>query len=135
MGDGDPAGVAIVHAMTSGMGGIRTSGDLVARMQMTRGMKIAEAKKYVANKLGVSLAELTDDAVMWELRRDLKIGVVYSKRGLQKGIEAKHHIAKIPIHGNMGMGVGGLPVCETPPVDTVSVASKDMVELTRLDGL
>ena len=95
MGDGDPAGVAIVHAMTSGMGGMRTSGDLVARMQMTRGMKITEAKKYVANKLGVSLTELTDDAVMWELRRDLKIGVVYSKRGLSKGIEAKHHIAKI----------------------------------------
>jgi hypothetical protein len=87
--------VAIVHAMASGMGGMRTSGDLVARMQMTRGMKIAEAKKYVANKLGVSLPELTDAAVMWELRRDLKIGGVYSKRGLQKGIEAKHHIAKI----------------------------------------
>jgi len=95
VGDGDPAGVAIVHAMASGMGGMRTSGDLVARMQMTRGMKIAEAKKYVADKLGVSLAELTDGAVMWELRRDLKIGVVYSKRGLQKGIEAKHHIAKL----------------------------------------
>ena len=94
MGDGDPAGVAIVHAMASGMGGMRTSGDLVARMQMTRGMKIAEAKTYVANKLGVSLAELTDDAVMWELRRDLKLGVVYSKRGQPKGIEAKHHIAK-----------------------------------------
>ena len=95
MGDGDPAGVAIVHAMASGMGGMRTSGDLVARMQMTRGMKIAEAKKYVADKLGVSLAELTDGAVMWERRRDLKIGVVYSKQGLQKGIEAKHHIAKL----------------------------------------
>jgi len=33
------------------------------------------------------------------------------------------------------MGVGGLPVCETPPVDAVSVASTAMVELTRLDGL
>jgi hypothetical protein len=29
--------------MTSGMGGMRTSGDLVARMQMTKGMKIKAA--------------------------------------------------------------------------------------------
>ena len=95
MGDGDPAGVAITHAMASGMGGMRTSGDLVARMQMTRGMKIGEAKRHVAEKLKVSVAELTDDALMWELRKDLKIGVIYSKPGLQKGIEAKHHIARL----------------------------------------
>jgi len=35
----------------------------------------------------------------------------------------------------MGMGVGGLPLCTTPPVDTVSLASKAIVEITRLDGL
>ena len=77
------------------MGGMRTSGDLVARMQMTRGMKIAEAKRYVADKLGVSMTELTDAAVMWEIRQNLGIGVVYSKRGFHKGIEAKHHIAEL----------------------------------------
>jgi dimethylamine--corrinoid protein Co-methyltransferase len=44
-------------------------------------------------------------------------------------------IAGIPVHANMGMGVGGLPICETLPVDMVSVASKAMVEITRLDGL
>ena len=81
--------------MTSGMGGMRTTGDLVARMQMSRGMKIGEAKRYVAEKLRVSVTELTDDALMWELRKDLKIGVIYSKPGLQKGIEAKHHIARL----------------------------------------
>lgn len=95
MGDGDPAGVAIVHAMASGMGGMRTSGDLVARMQMTRGIKIGEAKRYVADKLKVSVAELTDDTLMWDLRRELGVGVVYSKMRLPKGIEAKHHIAKL----------------------------------------
>lgn len=95
MGDGDTAGVAIPHAMTSGMGGIRTSGDLVARMQMTRGMKIGEAKKYVSDKLGVSVDELTDDAVMREVREDLRLGGIYQLEGLPKGIEIKHHIAKI----------------------------------------
>ncbi len=46
---GDPLGMAISHAIASGMGGMRTAGDLVARMQMTRGMRIQEAKAYVAN--------------------------------------------------------------------------------------
>jgi len=87
--------VAITHAMTSGMGGMRTSGDLVARMQMTRGMKIEEAKKYVADKLGVSVDELTDVVSMAEIRDDLKIGGVYSSMGSPKGIEAKHHISEL----------------------------------------
>lgn len=43
--------------------------------------------------------------------------------------------AGIPIHANMGMGVGGLPVCESLPADAVAMASKAMVEITRLDGL
>ena len=43
--------------------------------------------------------------------------------------------SKIPIHANVGMGVGGIPVTETPPVDSVSRASKAMVEIGRLDGL
>ncbi len=64
-------------------------------MQMTRGMKLGEAKRYVANKLKVSVAELTDDNLMWDLRRELGIGTVYSKMRLPKGIEAKHHIARL----------------------------------------
>jgi len=74
---------------------MRTSGDLVARMQMNRGMKIKAAKKYVAAKLGVAVNELTDAAVMAEVREDLKIGGVYSAIDQPKGIEAKHHISDL----------------------------------------
>jgi dimethylamine--corrinoid protein Co-methyltransferase len=81
--------------MASGMGGIRTAGDLVARMQMTRGMKIAEAKKYVADKLGLSVTEIHDPVLMREIREDYKIGVIQSLPGHPKGIEAKHHIARL----------------------------------------
>jgi dimethylamine--corrinoid protein Co-methyltransferase len=81
--------------MASGMGGMRTSGDLVARMQMTQGMKIKAAKKYAADKLGVAVNELTDAAVMGEVREDLKIGGVYSGIGAPKGIEAKYHISDL----------------------------------------
>ncbi len=95
MGTGDPAGVTIPHTVTSGMGGLRTAGDLVARMQMTRGMKVAEAKKYVADKLGISTTELIDEVVMREVREDHKIGFITSRGGHPKGIEAKHHIARL----------------------------------------
>ena len=95
MGDGDPAGVAITHAMASGMGGIRTSGDLVARMQMTRGMKIGEAKKYVADKLGISVADVSDPVVMSEIREDLDLGRVNETPGVAKGIDAKFRVADV----------------------------------------
>ncbi len=95
MGDGDPAGVAIPHAMCSGMGGMRTSGDLVARMQMTRGMKIDAAKAYVADKLGVSVSELTDPILMNEVRDDLGIGVLHPHVSSPRGIEAKFRIAEL----------------------------------------
>jgi len=95
VGTGDPAGVAITHAMTSGMGGIRTTGDLVARMQISRGMKIAEAKKYVADKLGVSISEIHDAVAMRETREDLRIGTLQSLPGHPKGIEAKYNIARL----------------------------------------
>jgi len=44
-------------------------------------------------------------------------------------------VANIPVHVNMGMGVGGVTVNDHPPVDVVSRASKAMVEICRLDGL
>jgi Dimethylamine methyltransferase (Dimeth_PyL) len=77
------------------MGGLRTAGDLVARMQMTRGMKITEAKNYVADKLGISTTELIDEVVMREVREESKIGFITSRGGHPKGIEAKHHIARL----------------------------------------
>ena len=43
--------------------------------------------------------------------------------------------AGLPIHVNMGMGVGGVPLTNHPPVDITSRASKAMVEICRLDGL
>jgi dimethylamine--corrinoid protein Co-methyltransferase len=95
VGVGDPLGMAITHAIASGMGGMRAAGDLVARMQMTRGMKIQEAKEYVANKLKVSVSDLTDPVLMSEVREDLKIGTLHPIPGSPKGIEAKVHIAEI----------------------------------------
>lgn len=62
------------HALASGMGGMRTAGDLVARMQMARGMRLPEAKKHVAGKLGVSERDLADPTVMWAVRAEFGLG-------------------------------------------------------------
>lgn len=85
----------IAHGMAAGMGGIRTAGDLVARMQMTRKMRINDAKAYVADKLKVSPADLSDENVMREVREELDIGVITSVPGCAKGIEAKARIADL----------------------------------------
>jgi len=77
------------------MGGIRTAGDLVAWMQMTRRMKIDEAKAYVAAKLGVDPFDLANEEIMHEVRNDLKIGTVTSIAGSPKGIRAKWKIADL----------------------------------------
>jgi dimethylamine--corrinoid protein Co-methyltransferase len=87
--------MAITHAHASGMGGLRGAGDLVARMQMARGMRIKDAKEYVAEKLKVSINELTDPVIMNEVRTDLGIGVITPLPGVPKGIEAKFNMAKV----------------------------------------
>jgi len=66
----------IAYSMAAGMGGIRTAGDLVMWMQLTRKMKLAEAKQYVAEKLKVSLMDMVDECVMRDLRKDLGIGTI-----------------------------------------------------------
>ncbi len=85
----------IAHVIAAGMGGIRTAGDLVAWMQMTRKMRLPEAKQYVAGKLGVSVLDLTNEDVMYPLREKLGIGVVTADAGGPKGIVAKARIAKL----------------------------------------
>jgi dimethylamine--corrinoid protein Co-methyltransferase len=87
--------MSISHALASSMGGIRTAGDLVARMQLTKKMRLDEAKQYVAGKLGVSVMDLCDSTVMRRLREELDIGVITAVAGAAKGLEAKARIADL----------------------------------------
>ena len=65
----------------------------------------------------------TNETLPWNLART----VTYMK--------ACGEVAQIPIHPNMGMGVGGVTVNDHPPMDIVSRSSKAIVEICRLDGL
>ena len=64
-------------------------------MQMSRKMKIHEAKAYVAEKLGIEVMDLTNEEVMRPLREELGIGTVTSVAGSPKGIRAKIKIAEL----------------------------------------
>jgi dimethylamine--corrinoid protein Co-methyltransferase len=93
------------HAQASGMGGMRAAGDLVARMQMTRRMRLAAAKQYVAGKLGCSTRDLSDPVAMEQIRLDKGLGTIAVTSSTHPGepgmIEAKFNISEaldIPIN-------------------------------------
>lgn len=92
---GDPLGMAVAHAQASGMGGMRAAGDLVARIMMTKGLRIDEAKKYVGDKLNLDAKYLTDPVLMSEVRADLGLGIMMPLGGTPKGMECKYRIAEV----------------------------------------
>jgi dimethylamine--corrinoid protein Co-methyltransferase len=89
----------VTHALAAGMGGIRTAGDLVARMQMTRGMRLAEAKRYVADKLGCTERDLSDSYAMEQIRGEKGLGRILDHSNLHPGepnaMYAKFRIAEL----------------------------------------
>jgi dimethylamine--corrinoid protein Co-methyltransferase len=64
-------------------------------MQMSRKMRINDAKAYVAEKLKVAPIDLSNEHVMREVREELDIGIITSVPGCAKGIEAKVRIAEL----------------------------------------
>ena len=89
----------VTHALAAGMGGIRTAGDLVARLQMSRGMRLEEAKHTVAGKLGCTVRDLSDSYAMEQLRGELGLGRILDHSNLHPGkpnaMSAKFRIAEL----------------------------------------
>ena len=87
------------HAQAAGMGGMRAAGDLVARMQMTRRMRLKEAKEYVAGKLGCTVRDLCDSYAMEQIRGEKGLGRILDHSNLHPGepnaMYAKFRIAEL----------------------------------------
>jgi len=69
-------------------------------MQITRGMRLKQAKEYVAQRLGVSVMDLSDPVAMLDVRKERGLGssteageILYVDDPF--GIEAKFHIAEL----------------------------------------
>jgi Dimethylamine methyltransferase (Dimeth_PyL) len=105
----------VAHAVASGMNGLRAAGDLVARLEMTRGMRLADAKKFVADRLGAGVEDLADPLVMHELRGELRLGRVFETETTYPGdpspLEAKRNIAELlALPVNCVVRRGGMPL-------------------------
>ena len=87
------------HANASGMGGMRAAGDLVARLELTRGMRLAQAKAYVAERVGVEPATLSDPIAMADVRAELGLGRIVTFEATYpdepNAIEAKFNISDL----------------------------------------
>ena len=96
----------VTHGVAAGMGGMRAAGDLVARLQMAKGMRLAEAKAFVAGRLGVGPRDLSDSSAMQELRAELGLGQIYEGEAPHpfdpSPLEAKLNISRLldlPLNG------------------------------------
>ena len=102
-------------------GMIEFEGQVVAGMYPHQYVKIAE--QAGANVCGTVVNTNTSKSLAFNIAR----AVTFIKEAVKT--------TNIPIHADMGMGVGGIPMCETPPIDAVSRASKAMVEIAGVDGI
>jgi dimethylamine--corrinoid protein Co-methyltransferase len=102
-------------------GGLEYDGQRLAGLYCHRQVKLVE--KAGADIFGPVVNTKPSKTMAWNLARAVTF------------VKACVEASDIPIHVNMGMGVGGSPVFETPPIDSVSRASKAMVEIARVDGL
>jgi len=76
-----------------------------------------------ANVVGAVVNTNTRKSFPWNLARALTM--------CKYAVE----VSPIPVHANVGMGVGGVPMQITPPIDCVSRASTAMAEIAKMDGL
>jgi dimethylamine--corrinoid protein Co-methyltransferase len=85
--------------------------------------QVRMAQAAGATIFGPAINIVTSESLPWNVARS----VTYTK--------ACSEVSEIPLHANLGMGVCGIPLTLTVPVDALSRASKAHVEICRLDGL
>ena len=102
-------------------GDLKFEGKQLAGIYPNEQVKLAES--VGANSFGGVVNTNTSRSTAWNIARTVTL--------LKDCV--KH--ANIPVHVNMGMGVGGVPMCECPPIDAVTRANKAAVELAHVDGI
>lgn len=93
----------------------------IAGLYPHKQVKLAE--KAGANIFGPVVNTNSNKSFPWNIARAVTF------------IKACSEAASIPVHVNVGMGVGGTPMAYVPPTDVVSKAAKALVEIAKIDGL
>lgn len=102
-------------------GQLEYDGVRLAGLYPHKQVKLAE--KAGANIFGLVVNTNSNMSFPWNIARTVTF------------VKACTEVAKIPVHVNVGMGVGAIPMTEVPPVDAVSRADKAIVEIGKADGL
>jgi dimethylamine--corrinoid protein Co-methyltransferase len=102
-------------------GEITFQGRQLAGMYPHEQAKTAQAAG--ANIYGVAIGTNTNRSLAWNVSRAITF------------VKAAVAAVDIPVHVNVGMGVGGVPMMEAPPIDSVTRASKSLVQIGKADGL
>lgn len=102
-------------------GEVEFNGRRLAGMYPHQQAKMAEVAG--ASIYGVAIGTSTNQSVAWNIAR----AVTFAKKAVAS--------VNIPVHVNVGMGVGGVPMMEAPPIDSVTRASKSLVQIGKADGL
>ena len=112
----------VAGEMILGMHGeLKYDGQTLAGMWPHQQVKLLA--KAGSNVYGPAINTNTSKSSPWNLGRAVTF------------VKAAVEASSIPVHVNMGMGVGGIPMLETPTIDAVSHASKAMVEVAGVDGI
>ena len=102
-------------------GEVTYDGKRLAGMYPHDQVKVAETAG--ASVYGAAIGTSTSESLAWNIARSVTL------------VKAAVAAADIPVHVNVGMGVGGIPMVEVPPIDSVTRASKSLVEIGKADGL
>jgi dimethylamine--corrinoid protein Co-methyltransferase len=102
-------------------GEITFHGEQLAGMYPHQQARIAEAAG--ASVFGVAIGTSTNESLAWNVARAITF--------VKEAVAA----VDIPVHVNVGMGVGGVPMMEAPAIDSVTRASKSLVQIGKADGL
>jgi len=102
-------------------GSIEYKGQVVAGLYPHQQCKLAQ--QAGANVFGAVVNTSCSKSMAWNLARAVTF------------VKACTAASQIPVHVNMGMGVGGIPMFETAPIDAVTRCSKAMVEIANVDGV
>jgi len=86
--------------------------------------QVGLAEKAGATIFGAVINTNTSKSFPWNIARVC----TFMKETMQAA-------GKIAVHVNVGMGVGGVPMCEVIPGDVVSRADKALIEICKIDGL
>jgi dimethylamine--corrinoid protein Co-methyltransferase len=102
-------------------------GELTYKGRRLAGMwpkeQLEVAQEAGATMFGPAVNVNTTKSVAWNVARACTI------------IKPCMDVAEIPVHPNVGMGVGGVPMSPYPPADAVSRVSRALVDILKCDGL